>query len=376
MRRITHPTRHGRLLRWLLVGALFAAASGCRRAPADPEAPPLSVELAVAAPRDIEETVHLAGTLEPLPGRSARLGTLVPGRLAEVRVAEGDPVRKGQILARVDPTPLRDAVRQAEASLSQARAQELNARAHLQRAAELFDAGAGPRKDLEDAEAAQASAQAARRTAEASLSLAQNQTQRGEIISPLDGVVAHVLAAPGEPMDGTGKPIIEVDQPDVLELRGELAPGPASRIHPDAVSRVRAAGVGQIRAGRVRAVSPAVDPNTGLVTVRVEVDNHDGAFKVGVAGEADVVVAVKAGALSVPAAALLSAGGEGGARAVNVVDPEGRVGRRTVDVGAVADGWAEIRSGLTAGQPVVVGGTYALPEGTRVVGTTRDGGTG
>jgi RND family efflux transporter MFP subunit len=177
-------------------------------------------------------------------------------------------------------------------------------------------------------------------------------------------------------MDGTGKPIIEVDQPDVLELRGELAPGPASRIHPDAVSRVRAAGVGQIRAGRVRAVSPAVDPNTGLVTVRVEVDNHDGAFKVGVAGEADVVVAVKAGALSVPAAALLSAGGEGGARAVNVVDPEGRVGRRTVDVGAVADGWAEIRSGLTAGQPVVVGGTYALPEGTRVVGTTRDGGTG
>lgn len=336
----------------------------------------MSVELGVAAPRDIEQTVHLAGTLEPLPGKSARLGTLVPGRLAEVGVAEGDPVHKGQVLARVDPTPLRDAVHQAEAALSQARAQETNARAHLQRAGELFDAGAGPRKDMEDAEAAFASAQAARRTAEASVSMANNQTQRGEIISPLDGVVAHVLAAPGEPMDGTGKPIIEVDQPDVLELRGELAPGPAARIHPDAVAQVRAAGVGEVRAGRVRAVSPAVDPNTGLVTVRVQVDNHDGVFKVGVAGEADVVVAVKTGVLSVPAAALLSAGGEGGTRAVNVVDAEGRIGRRVVDVGAISNGWAEIRSGLTAGQPVVVGGTYSLPEGTRVVGTTRDGGTG
>jgi multidrug efflux pump subunit AcrA (membrane-fusion protein) len=131
----------------------------------------------------------------------------------------------------------------------------------------------------------------------------------------------------------------------------------------------------QVRAGRVRAVSPAVDPNTGLVTVRVQVDNHDGAFKVGVAGEADVVVAVKAGVLSVPAAAVLS-GGEPGTRAVNVVDTQGRIARKVVNVGAIADGWAEIRSGLTAGQQIVVGGTYALPEGTRVVGATRDGGTG
>lgn len=372
-------TRRSRLDPRLLLLVLGIQA-GCKSRESDPASPPsLLVDVATVTAYDVPQVVKLVGTLEAPPGHSARLGTLVPGRLAEVRVAEGDWVHKGDVLARLDPTPLRDATAQALAAVQQAQAQETNAQAHLQRASELFAAGAGPGKDVEDAQAALATAVAARRTSEASLSLAKNQTARSEIIAPLDGIVAHVFAAVGESMDGSGKPIVEVDEPEVLELQGGLSPALAALVSPGNSARVRTASTPEPLEGRVKAVSPAVDPATGLVRVRAEVNNRDGALRVGVAGEAEITVATHAAVPTVPPNAILAGDTNSGGRSVNVVGEDGHVHRKPVETGFVTDSLVEVSSGLQIGERVVLGQTYALPEGTlvqvRSVPGARDGGT-
>ncbi len=345
---------------------------GCSRPVASPPAADPVVTATLVERGPVSDLLLLSGTLEPPPGKSARLGVIVPGRLVELSVAEGDGVRRGQVLARLEPTPFRDARAQAEASLQQAEALALNARQHLSRAADLWDAGAGPRKDVEDAEAQLAAALAAVKTSAAGVSLAVNQTTRGEVVAPMDGVVSHLYAAVGEPMDGSGKPILEVARVDVLELQGGVSPARAGQVVPGQAAEVAAAGAARTAAGVVRAVSPAVDSASGLVRVRVEVPNPGGRLKVGVAAEARVVLRRIPDAVRVPLAALIPAGPGSLEASVNVLTADGHIRRQAVQVGVKDALYAEVLAGLTAGDRVVLGGSYSLPDGTAV--RVADGG--
>ncbi len=346
---------------------------GCARRPDSAQAAPDPVVTAALVDTGpVSDLLLVSGTLEPPPGKSARLGVLVPGRLAELSVAEGDRVQRGQVLARLEPTPLRDSKLQAEAALQQAEALAMNARQHLARAADLWDAGAGPRRDVEDAEAQLAAALSGVKTSTAAVSLAANQTTRGEVIAPMDAVVSHVYAAVGEPMDGTGKPILEVAQVEVLELQGGVSPARAGRVAPGQPAEVAVAGTPKTEPGVVRAVSPAVDPASGLVRVRVQVPNANSRLKVGVAAEARVVLRLIPEAIRVPLAALIPAGPGSLEASVNVLTADGHVRRQAVDVGVKDAVYAEILSGVAAGDRVVLGGSYSLPDGTAV--QVADGG--
>ncbi len=346
---------------------------GCVRPSAPDEASTDPLVTATQVDRGpVSDVLLLSGTLEPPPGKSARLGVIVPGRLVELSVAEGDGVHRGQVLARLEPTPFRDARAQAEASLQQAEALALNARQHLSRAADLWDAGAGPLRDVEDAEAQLAAALAGVKTSAAAVSLAINQTTRGEVIAPMDGVVSHLYAAVGEVMDGSGKPILEVARVDVLELQGGASPARAGQVVPGQEAEIAAAGAAQTQAGRVRAVSPAVDPASGLVRVRVEVPNPSSRLKVGVAAEARVVLRLVPDAVRVPLAALVPAGPGSLEASVNVLTADGHVRRQALQLGVKDAHYAEVLAGLTAGDRVVLGGSYSLPNGTAV--RVADGG--
>jgi HlyD family secretion protein len=284
-------------------------------------------------------------------------------------VAEGQAVAQGQLLARVDQTAVRDGVAQAEAALAQARAEETAAATKLERAQRAFQAGVAAGQEVDDARAQAAAAQSGVKTAQAAVSTAGNQVARSELRAPFAGVVAQVFAAQGEPVEGNGKPILEVADPRQLELRARVAPAEAARIHAGAPAEVEAPG-GR-RGGTVVAVAPTVDTATGTVAVRVRVENADGALKVGAAGKARVVLAVRAGALVVPRVALVPLDQESsraGARALAVewVGPDGAVTRKAVTVGVEAPGAVEILSGLGEGDTVVTEGAYALPDGTRV----------
>jgi membrane fusion protein, multidrug efflux system len=351
----------------LWVGMVCLVGPGCSRRAESPEVsaePTVTVTVVDRGP--VSDLLLVSGTLEPPPGKSARLGVLVPGRLAELNVAEGDSVRRGQVLARLEATPFRDTRAQAEAALQQAEAVAMNARQHLARAADLWDAGAGPAKDVEDAQAQLASAVSGVKTSAAAVSLAMNQATRGEVVASMDAVVSHLYAAVGEPMDGSGKPILEIAQVDVLELQGGAPPSRAGRVVPGQPAEVIVSGTGKVEPGVVHAVSPAVDPASGLVRVRVQVPNAEARLKVGVAAEAHIVLRLIPDAVRVPLGALIPTGAGSAEPSVNVLGADGHVRRQRLAIGVKDTLFAEVLSGLTPGDRVAVGGSYSLPDGTAV----------
>jgi membrane fusion protein (multidrug efflux system) len=317
---------------------------------------------------EVAAAVQATGELVAVPGSDVKMGPLVAGRLAEVLVAEGDRVQKGQLLARLDVTPLRDAVAQAEAQLAQARAQEANAKARLARAEKALQAGVAAAQEVEDNRLALSTAQAAVRGAQATLSTARNQMGRSELRAPFAGVVAHVFAAPGEPVDAN-KPVVEVARTQELEGRAPVAPAVAASLKPGQRAEVTVDGLpGRTFPARVVAVAPTIDPASGSALVRVRVDNAGGALRLGAFARARIVTELRQNVLRVPRSALLG----GDHPALEVVEG-GKAKRKPVQIGAQDENFAEIVSGLSEGETVIVQGAYALPDGTPVREEKREG---
>ncbi len=328
----------------------------------DDEPPAVAVRIAPVVRADVVRTVDLVGTLEPLPGSDVKLGPTVAGRLAEVLVTEGDRAVAGQVLARLDTTSLRDAVRQAEAQLAQARAAAANAATKLSRARQAFDAGVAAQQEVDDAALQDESARAAVRTAEAALSTARNQLERGELKAPFDGVVARVAAAAGEPVDPS-KMVVEVARVEVLDLRAPVAQAQAALLRPGQSASVETeAQPGKLFPAQVTAVSPVVDPTTGAALARVRVPNPEGTLRANAVARGHVVVDVHKAALVVPKSAIVG-GPEG--PGVEVVD-QGKAKRVPVQTGYADGERVEILSGVTENQQVIVQGAYAIPDGTPV----------
>ncbi len=343
--------------------ALLALVSCKKEEKAEPPAP-VEVQLAKVTRADLTDWIEAAGTLDAPPGMDVKLGPLVAGRLAQVLVAEGDAVTKNQLLARLDPLPLRDAVAQAKAQLAQARAQEANAKGRLERSQKAFEVGVAARQEVDDGKLALESAQASALSAQAALSTASNHFGRSELRAPFAGVVAHVFVAPGEPLDA-GKPVVEVTRTNVLELRAPIAPDRAQLVRRGQAAIVEVDGLsGQSFPAQVIAVAPVIDAATGAALVRVRVDNAELLLKGGALARVRIAVALHKGVLAVPREALLS--GEGGQGAAVEVVEKGKAQKKAVELGAQDGKLAEVTKGLAEGEQVIVQGAYALPDGTSV----------
>jgi len=317
------------------------------------------------------ERIEIAGTLQPLPGQDVKLGALSAGRLLELHAGEGDHVRQGQLLGRIDPAPLRALADQARAQVDQARAQEENASLREQRSARAVDAGVAARQELEDAQLGLATARAAALSAKGALAAAQNQLERSELRAPFDGLVAHVFAAQGELVEA-GRPVLEIVRVQSLELRGAASAENASRLRAGQAAEISSAGANAV--AQVLAVAPVIDAATGAATVRLRVENPDGALKAGAAARAFVAVARRENALLVPRAALLPAAADTGADGTICVVPQSSLAHcAPVHTRPAQEGQLEIvddslrkQGGLEAGALAIIEGSYALPEGARV----------
>jgi len=351
--------------RSLLLSALaFVAVAGCKHAGGDDDAlkKPV-VKVATVGEERISPRTAVAGVLAPLPGKDVKVGALVAGRVDRVFVAEGDAVKLGQPLAHVEAQPLKEGVSQAQAQREHAAAELQNARTKLERAERLYKDGIAAKQEVDDARAAVVAAESGLKSAQATGGIAGVQLERATLRAPIAGVVAAILVPAGQPVDGSGTPVIEVADTAVLDLR---APVSAARIGDVSVGQraeLDVEGVGKV-AGAVEAIAPLVDPATNTVVVRIRVPNEDGRLRGGMFARGAILGAPHPG-LAVPRAALLP--GDGGAATdVAVVDAAGVVSHRALTLGADAGDAVEVRAGLKAGERVIVAGGYALPDGTKV----------
>ena len=351
---------------FLLAAALASALAGpaCTRPESDEivsaEVPTISAETGTVTRRDLVEPLLVRGAIAALPNEDVKLASQVPGRVVAMRVAEGDAVRAGEVVAEIETPPLEDQQRQARAALAQAKAALENARLNLARTERLFERGIAAGKEVEDARAQGAAAEAGLAEAQAALATADRQLARARVTSPISGQVVKRFVGVGEQVDGTAaQPLLEVANVDRVEVGAHVASEHLGRVRlgqPAAI--VSDAYPDRTFDGEVVAISPAVDPATNSALVRIRVKNPEHLLKVGMFAQARIGLQERKGVLVVPPSAL-SKGEEG--VAVYVVSGE-EATRTPVKIGLETKEAVEVLSGVKEGQKVLTSAIHGLGE--------------
>jgi RND family efflux transporter MFP subunit len=314
---------------------------------------------------DIHSTLSVSGTLAALPNHDVKVSSLVPGRVARMEVGEGDSVKLGDLLAKIEDRPFLDLIQQVEAGVAQAKASLENARLNRERNENLFGRGIAARRDLEDARTQAKVAEAAVRQTEATLALARLQLARTEVRAPLDGVVVKRLVSVGEQVDGTAaQPILEVAALGELELFGNVPALYLPHIHAGAQITARSeAFPDHDFQGRVVAVSPAVDASTNVGTVRIRFPNPGQSLKLGMFLTAQVALETHPQTLVVPPQAVYR---DEKNQAV-VYRLSGDTAEAVpVKLGLETSPQVELLSGVEEGETVILTGGYGLGERAKV----------
>ena len=355
--------------------AALVAAMGCllacsRKSAAggdegDKAASAAEVTVTKVARADVTSALTVTGTIAALPNRDAKVSSLVQGRIAGMMVAEGDHVNQGQALAKIEDRPFLDQIQQAEAAIEQAQANVENARLNRDRNEGLLERGIAARKDVEDARTQLSVNQAALRQAEAALALARLQLARTEVRSPLAGTVVKRFASVGEQVDGTAAtPLFEVADLNEVELFGNVPALYLGKIRVGARLPVTTdAFPAQTFAGRVVAISPAVDPSSNVGTVRIRMSNSRRLLRLGLFLSAQLPLETHAKALVVPAQAVYR--DERGNPEVYRVEGDD-ASAVPVKLGLETKAQVELLSGVQAGDTVILTGGYGLKDHAKV----------
>lgn len=372
---------------WAIVwAALGLAGCGERIEPGRVEESAAVIRAAVETARAAPEPVafEAAGTVESEV--SGLIAAKTPGTVTEVRVREGDRVRRGDLLVLVDPRQADARVREAEAALAAALRAAEAARAGRDAAAsaaalaeatwsryrQLWAKEATSRQEYEEIEARRLQAEAERRRAdeiaaaaaegvrraEAALALARAAAADARLTAPYDGLVAARLVEPGE-LAAPGKPLLRLEMEGGLRVAVHLPEAAASAAVPGAAVRVEAGGASH--RGVIERASPAADPTSRTVLVKIRLE-REAALRPG----AYVRVAVPRGAaprVAVPVTALLRRGQLTG---LFVLDDSGIARFRLVRTAPLGEDRAAVLSGLAEGERYVVEPPAALADGMRV----------
>lgn len=272
---MTSSSKRTSWVRWLLLAALFAAIGlGIVRALNKREAQQKAASAAAAAaqqepiyqlsPKDLatvqtlelEQVVPVSGALKAT--RSALIKARVAGELQELQKREGDAVRAGEVVARIDSSDAQARVRQADQQAKAAEAQVGIAKRSLDNNQALVRQGFISATALENASATLAGAVANHEAALAALDIARKSLADTTLKSPLSGQVAARLAQNGERV-GVDARILEVVDLSSFELEAALAPGAA-----------RSVQIGQKALLRVEGLEPPVDATVDRINPTVQ----------------------------------------------------------------------------------------------------------
>jgi len=366
---------------------LLSACSSPDRVEAQAEnAGPRPVTTVVVGEEPFVRSITVTGTLAAEDQVS--LGFKVAGRLSEMRVDLGSPVREGQVLARVAPTDYELRVRQAEAALTQARvrlgltadgddssvdpentalvrqrravAQE--ARLNRDRMQTFVDRGISPRASLDAAAAALEVAEGQYQDAleeirnregmlaqrQSELELARQQLEDTVLRSPLDGAVRERRVAVGEYL-ASGAPVVTVVRTHPLRLQLSVPERETSGLKAGLPVVVRVEGDSTAHGGRLERIGAAIDEANRTLPVEAMVPNERDLLRPGQFATADIIISDSDRTLVVPKDAIVTFAGV--QKVLTVKDGHAREQR--IRTGRRDDERVEVLEGLAAGDLVI-----------------------
>ncbi|CAN7211929.1 MULTISPECIES: efflux RND transporter periplasmic adaptor subunit [unclassified Acidovorax] len=351
---------------------------------------------ATAATGDLEDTVLASGTLQAF--KQVSVGAQVSGQIKSLKVALGDNVKAGQLVAEIDSLTQQNTVRNSEAALATAQANLRARQASLsqvelayKRQQQLRAADAGPQADLEAAEATY-------RTTLADIDALKAQMQQAaiaadtakvnlgytRIVAPIDGQVVAVVTQEGQTVNANqaAPTIIKLAKVDTMTVKAQISEADVTRVKPGQKVYFTILGEPDQRyQATLRAVEPAPDSiatessqssaatssNAAATAIYYnglfDAPNPDGKLRISMTAQVYIVRAEAKGVVTIPSAALGERHADG-TTTVRVVDAEGNAAPRQVKIGLNNNVSAQVTEGLAAGEKVVLGDGATAPSAT------------
>lgn len=378
----------------------------------------IHVETEPVRVQTIQNIVDAQGLLYPI--HQASLSPKISAPVRTFYVNRGSRVHAGELLAVLDNKDLAAGVVSAKGNYDQAQAayatttastlpeqiqtatlSEKDAQATLDEQQRLYDSennlykqGALARRQLDATEVALTAAKSAyqnakkklanlkasgaaeaRKAAKGQLEAAHGQylsaaAQLGytQLRSPVDGVVADRAVYPGD-IAPAGTPLLTVMDSSKVIARLHVPEAQAALLHLGDAATLHVPGTQATVPGKVTVISPAVDPNSTTVEIWVQADNPKGELHPGGSLDVTIVAQTVHDALVVPQSAILSE--DNGKTDVMVVNADSVARTHSVTTGVQEGSLVQIRSGLRAGEQVIVSGGFGLPDKTKVNASPR-----
>ena len=343
--------------------ALPAVLAACTKAP-EPVADIRPVRVMQVKAGDTGSLTAFAGEIRARveSDQSFRIG----GKLTERKAELGAQVKRGDVLARLDPQDANLNAAAANASVKQAESELEFAKAELDRTKDLFEKKFVSQGVLDQKVNGFKAASARRDSVRAQASVAGNQAGYATLLADADGVVTAVNAEPGQVV-AAGQPVVRVARLGEKDAVINVAEHQVAQIK--AASNVHLATWANPEkkyTGRVRDVAAAADPQTRTYQVKVEVTNADEALRWGMSAsvafiDAQANAAAGGKTFQLPLTAL-SQKADGQAQ-VWVVGADNKVQARAVTVAKYGEQGASITSGLNGGETIVTAGVHKLVAG-------------
>ena len=300
----------------------------------------------------------------------------IPDRIESFFVDDGDRVQKGDPIAKVLATTIEQAVLQAEAGLTAAKAQEANMKVEYERAKRLNRENAMSTQQFDAIETQYEAASAQVTQAEAALNTAKTQLKDATVTASISGIIGKRYYEAGD-MASPATPVVSIVQMNRVKIAVDATEEDLGRLAVGQKADVRVRSYpDEVFVGQVHKISPILDPTTRLAEVEVLIPNPDRKLKPGMYAEAEITTGILEDVLVVPRYSVIESTSmetvNGDDRVVKnyfifVVNDSSRAEQRRLDVDYVNYKQIAVRSGIAQGERLVVSGQNNLRDGLPVV---------
>ena len=333
--------------------------------------PAPSVGVVTVQPGDVSLLTELPGRLEA--SRTAQVRARAAGILQKRLFREGSDVKAGQALFTIDAAPYTAALQSAQASLSRAQANLVQAKSLADRYKPLLAANAVSQQEYATAVASYKQAEADVAVGRAAVQSSRINLNYANVTAPISGRIGRALVTEGALVgQGEATPLAVIQQinpmyvnftqsaGEVLKLRKAMESGQFKKASGEGAASVRVVledGSTYEQPGRLLFSDLSVDPSTGQITLRAEVPNPKGELLPGLYVRVQLEQAQATNAISLPQQAVTrTAQGD----TVMVVSPEGMIEPRNITIGSAQNSRWVVLDGLKAGEQVMVDGFQKL----------------
>ena len=353
----------------LLAAGVGATALKKRNAPAKPLAPVaatlefLSTDVSEIKPRDLRQILQLSGSLRAV--NQAAVKARLAGEVREVLVREGEAVKAGQVLIKMDVSEYQARVEQAKGALAAVRGQvEIATKARDNNKA-LLAKGFISKTAFDNAESQYNIAQANVESAKGALDVAQKSLGDTVIRAPISGLISSRTVQPGEKVSADNR-LLDVVDLNKLEMEAAVPTSDIMSIVLGQEVQVKVDGLRDVLPGKVVRINPSTQAGSRSILVYIQVDNPQGILRTGMFGEAQLTLAKKSDVLTVPLSAVQN---EATNPYVYAIENR-KLTQKFVTLGLKGDdgegGAVEIVKGLDNGAQIVKSNLGNLPIGTAV----------